>query len=89
MARLTCASCYASRLVDAATLVDGITIGMWWTELRYHSCSVCFAHTCWQEVEETVCFLDAGHSGRHLPWKESYGDTVDGTEPLLDLWETS
>ena len=46
--RLTCASCFASQLVPANTVVDGVGIVVWWTELRMHSCATCFVHTCWE-----------------------------------------
>jgi hypothetical protein len=41
-----------------------------------HSCATCFVHTCfmhtcWEPIgvglTQNVCFLDAGHPGRHLP----------------------
>ena len=46
--RLTCASCFASQLVPANTVVDGVGIGVWWTELRMHSCATCLVRTCWE-----------------------------------------
>jgi len=46
--RRTCASCLASQLVPANTVVDGVGIGVWWTELRMHSCATCFVHICWE-----------------------------------------
>lgn len=89
MARLTCVSCCQTRLVDGDIQVARISIGVWWTELRHHSCSMCFAHTRWEPVDLTVCFLDKGHPHRHLPWQDSYGDVVEGALPITDLWSTS
>lgn len=48
--RLACASCFASQLVPANTVVDGVGIGVWWAELRMHSCATCFVHTCWEHA---------------------------------------
>ena len=64
-----------------------------WTELRMHWCATPFVHICWEPigvgVTQSVCFLDAGHPGRHLPWRESYSDVVDGAVPLIYLWSAS
>ena len=58
-----------------------------------HSSATCFARICWEPigvgVTQRVCFLDAGHPGRQLPWRESYGDVVDGAVPLIYLWSAS
>lgn len=68
------------------TRIEGIPLALWWTELRYHSCHACFAHTCWEGGDASVPFLDQGHPSRHLPWQESFGDIPEAAEPLLDLW---
>ena len=72
--------------MDADIQVDGISIGPWWIDLRYHSCAQCHARTCWKPVDGSVCFLDKGHPGLCRPWKDSYGDVLDGLQPITDLW---
>ena len=58
-----------------------------------HSSATCFVHSCWEPIgvglTQSVSFPDAGHPGRQLPWRESYGDVVDGAVPLIYLWSAS
>ena len=58
-----------------------------------HSSAICFVHSCWEPIgvglTQRVSFLDAGHLGRQLPWRESYGDVVDGAVLLIYLWSAS
>ena len=82
------------RSLDSAPLENSAsTHGARWTELRMHSCTTCSVHTCWEPIgvglTQRVWFLDAGHPGRHLPWRESYGDDLDGAVPLKYLWSAS
>ena len=80
-------------LASALLEISASTHRARWTELRMHWCATCFVHICWEPigvgVTQSVCFLDAGHPGRHLPWGESYSDVVDGAVPLIYLWSAS
>jgi hypothetical protein len=85
---LTCCVCFSVKEVPADSVIEGLDLETWWLDVRRQTCAACFAHTCWEPMEEerTVCFLDKGHPGRHLPWKDEYGDTDPEVRPLVDLW---
>lgn len=87
MAVLQCCVCFTKKKVKADTIIEGLDLETWWVDVRHHTCNECYAHTCWDEVDQTVCFLDKGHPGRHLPWKDHYADVDPEMQPLIDLWK--
>ena len=84
---LTCCVCFTRTEVDATLTVGGDDLETWWLLRRRQTCGPCYKHTCWMPVEgDEPCFLDLDHPGRHLPWRDDYGDTDPGVPPIPDLW---